>query len=228
MFDIIFISYHEPNSDTNYEKLKERFPAAKRVDGIEGIHNAHIKAAQKSFTKMFWVVDADAVIVDEFDFTINSAYREIREDTVYVWRSRNPVNDLIYGYGGVKLLPKKMVLNMCKDNCDLTTSVSNNFIAMPEISNITAFNTDQFNAWKSGFRECAKLASKIIDRQNDKETIQRLETWCNVGTTIPYGVDTIRGAKQGRKFGEENQNNPQELYKINDFDWLKEKFYDKS
>ena len=29
-----------------------------------------------------------------------------------VWRSKNPVNELVYGYGGVKLLPTKLTLDM--------------------------------------------------------------------------------------------------------------------
>jgi len=68
MYDIVFISYQEPNADKNYSKLKERFPMTKRVHGVKGIHQAHIAAAKKSFTKMFWIVDGDAEILDDFDF----------------------------------------------------------------------------------------------------------------------------------------------------------------
>jgi len=224
MYDIVFISYNEPNAEKNWQALKQRFANAKRVDGVRGISEAHKAAAKKSLTKMFWVVDADAVILEDFNFTIHPAFREIREDTVYVYRSQNPVNGLIYGYGGVKLLPKKLTKLIAADSCDVTTSISSNFMPMPELSNITEFNTDSFSAWRSGFRECAKLASKTIDRQNDKETERRLDTWCNVGTTISFGIDAIRGAKEGRNFGEQNKDNLQELSKINDFDWLKEKF----
>lgn len=226
MYDIIFLSYGEHNADENWQTLKQEFPNAKRIDGIKGIHEAHRKAACKSFTKMFWVVDADAKIINDFKFKIHPAFREIRDDTVYVWRAQNPVNGLIYGYGGVKLLPKKLVKNMIDDTCDVTTSVSDNFMPMPEISNVTAFNTDSFNAWKSAFRECAKLASKTIDRQKDQETKKRLDTWCNVGTNKPFGIDAIKGAKAGKEFGEINKDNPCKLLKINDFDWLKEQ-YDK-
>jgi len=63
MYDIVFISYNETNAEENWLKLKERFPRAKRVDGVKGIHQAHIAAAKKCFTKMFWVVDADAIIL---------------------------------------------------------------------------------------------------------------------------------------------------------------------
>ncbi len=59
MFDIVFISYNEPNAESNWLKLKNRFPMTKRVHGVKGIHNAHIIAAKKCFTKMIWVVDGD-------------------------------------------------------------------------------------------------------------------------------------------------------------------------
>ena len=38
---------------------------AKRVKDVEGIHQAHIAAAKKCFTKMFWVVDGDAELSKE-------------------------------------------------------------------------------------------------------------------------------------------------------------------
>ena len=52
MYDIVFISYEEPNADDVYAELKERYPMAKRVHGVKGIHQAHIAAAKKCFTKM--------------------------------------------------------------------------------------------------------------------------------------------------------------------------------
>ena len=92
MFDIIFISYQEPNAEANWKALKERFPMAKRVHGVKGIHQAHIQAANKSFTKMFYVVDGDAEIVDDFNFDHKVSEWDL--DCVHVWRSRNPINDL--------------------------------------------------------------------------------------------------------------------------------------
>lgn len=224
MYDIIFISYHEPNAERNWQNLKQNFPAAKRIDGVNGVHEAHRVAAKKSLTKMFWVVDADAKIAPTFDFNIHPAYKEIRDDTVYVWRSQNPVNGLVYGYGGVKLLPKKLTKTLESKNSDVTTSISAHFMPMPEISNITEFNTDAFSAWRSAFRECAKLASRNIDRQNDSETERRLDIWCNVGTNALFGIDTIKGAKAGREFGKTYKDNPEVLNNINNFDWLYDEF----
>jgi hypothetical protein len=221
-YDIIFISYNEPQADENFARLKARFPYAQRVQGIKGIHQAHIAAAKKAFTKMFWVVDADAQILDTFNF--DYVVSEYDLENVHVWRSRNPINDLEYGYGGVKLLPKSLTQNMDTSKPDMTTSISLLFKAIPEISNVTAFNVDAFNTWKSAFRECVKLASKTIDRQDDTDTNYRLNVWCTRGLDRPFGREAIEGAVQGKQYGLENKDNNKALKMINDFDWLRERF----
>jgi len=224
-YDIVFISYNEPNADDNFKNLRKRFPRAKRVHGIKGIHQAHIEAAKLVNTTMFWVVDGDAEIVKDFyfDHEVSSYERDI----VHVWRSKNPVNDLVYGYGGVKLLPTDLTLNMDVSKPDMTTSISSKFKAVHTLSNVTGFNTDPFNTWKSAFRECCKLSSKVIDRQKNEETMSRLDTWCTVGLDRPYGDCAIAGAKAGCEYGEKNKDDLEALKKINDFEWLK-RMFDKS
>lgn len=218
MYDIIFISYNEPNADNNYAALRHRFPMAKRVHGVKGIHHAHVKAAKKCFTKMFWVVDADAKIMDSFNF--DYVVPEHQLDHVHVWRSINPVNKLEYGYGGVKLLPRMLTVNMDTSKPDMTTNISNNFKAMPEIANITAFNTDEFSTWRSAFRECAKLASRTISGQIDDETEERLNVWTTIATG-KFSKYALQGADAGKEFGNTIGNR---LELINNFDWLKEQF----
>jgi hypothetical protein len=106
----------------------------------------------------------------------------------------------------------------------MTTSIRDKFKAIAEMSNKTLFNTDAFSAWRSGFRECAKLSSKTIARQVDEETEFRLDAWCTRGDDKPFGKFAIAGAKAGKQFGEENKSNVEEMKKINDFEWLKSQF----
>jgi hypothetical protein len=117
---------------------------------------------------MFWVVDGDASIVHSFNFDYQVP--KWQRDQVFVWQSQNPINDLVYGYGGVKLFPRKETINMDINSTDMTTSISSKFNAVEQLSNITAFNTDEFSTWSSAFRECCKLASAVIDRQQQEET----------------------------------------------------------
>lgn len=224
MFDIVFISYQEPNANENWERLVSRFPTAKRIHGVKGIHQAHVAGAKLCWTKMFWIVDGDAQLVDEFDFSYKPDKWNL--DTVHVWRSQNPINDMVYGYGGVKLFPTQLTIDMDVNTPDMTTSISNKFKAMEQVSNITAFNTAPFETWKSAFRECCKLSSRVINRQRNDETQDRLQTWCTVGEDRPFGEYAIAGAKAGAAYGARNKGNIDNLKEINNFDWLMEKFND--
>ena len=220
-YNIVFISYNEPNADENFAKLKAKFPRAQRVHGVKGIHQAHIAAATLATTDMFWVIDGDATMLDDFKFDYRIPFYDMySKKTVHVWRSINPINKLEYGYGGAKLLPRELTLNMDLSKTDMTTSISPQFKAMSEVSNITAFNTDPFNTWKSAFRECAKLAGRAIDRQINIETQERLNIWCTVASGA-YSDEALRGAIEGKIFAEQH---PTELHKINNFEWLYEQF----
>jgi hypothetical protein len=221
-YNIVFISYKEPTAEENYKRLLNKFPKAKRIHGVKGIHQAHIEAAKIVTTSMFWVVDGDAIVADDFNFNHPVARNE--RDIVHVWASKNPINGLIYGYGGIKLLPTDLVLSMKTNTKDMTLGISQRFRAMPEVSNITAFNTDPYNTWKSAFRECVKLASKVFDKNYDDRTDDRLATWCTEGKDAEFGSYAIGGARAGKQYGNSNLGNNEALAKINDFDWLEEKF----
>lgn len=220
--DIIFMSFDESNADDSYARLKARFPTAKRSHGVKGIFEAHRAAARKASSRMFFVVDADAEIEPTFNFD----YRPdgYNENSTHVWYSRNPINDLIYGYGGVKLFPRQMVLDYTGSPIDFTTTVSPHFKVMKEVSNVTKFNVDPFSAWRSGFRECAKLASKLIPNGVDDETEERLAVWCEKGRDREFGEFAIDGAKAGTAFGTLHKDQPDLLGLINNYAWLESRF----
>ena len=221
-YDIVFISYSEPNADENYEKLKSRFPSSKRIHGVKGIHNAHKAAAELVDTNMFYVVDGDAEIVDDFKFDYEVSRYE--RDIVFIWQSINPINDLIYGYGGVKLLPRDLVISMDTNTVDMTMSISDRLKVIESVSNKTRFDTDEFSVWKSAFRESVKLASRPIDETYDEQTDFRLQAWCSKGIDRKFGKYAIDGARAGREYGYDNIGNDTMLKKINDFSWLKEMY----
>ena len=229
MLDVVQISYHEPYADENFEILKLFAPQAKRVQGVKGIFAAHKAAAKIAETNNFYVVDADAIISEKFTFDYKpkqiEKYPDILEtECIHVWRSVNPVNDLIYGYGGVKLFPRKSLLKAKEWIVDMTTTLGCPFSAQMEISNVTGFNVTPFDTWKSAFRECAKLSSSIIPNGDNFDNEHRLNVWCSRGSGKRFGNFCIMGANQGRDFGEHYRNNLKALKKINDFAWLREKF----
>jgi hypothetical protein len=215
--DVFFLSYKEKDAEDNWHRLQFICPDAKRINGVKGILNAHMAAANSSTTDMFYVVDADAYIVDDFKFDFVPYIQDRRH--VHIWHSINPINDLEYGYGGVKLFPKCGLLDNKKNLIDVSTSLGDVRV-IEKLACETKFNTDPFNTWKSAFRECAKLSSKIIKNQKNTETTYRLEQWINKGSNKLFGEYSIAGAIAGKEFGE----NTTDLFLINNFEWLQKKF----
>ena len=221
--DIIFLSYDEPLADTNFERLKSRYPYAKRVHGVSGIANAHKKAAAISDTRLFYVIDGDTEVFDTFDFSFKPPSYD--QQYVHIWKSRNPVNGLEYGYGGVKLFSKKFFSNLESNSVDFSTSLTKDVKYIDEVVSFTYFNSDELRVWRGAFRECSKLASKSIEGQIDTETENRLLTWCSkYDPNSFYWEYVLDGANRGKEFGLANRGNIEELSKVNNFEWLSSEF----
>ena len=65
-YDVIFISYDEPNADDNYADLLNKIPWAKRSHGVFGSDAAHKAAAALSETPRFIGIDADNIVDPDF------------------------------------------------------------------------------------------------------------------------------------------------------------------
>jgi len=223
MFDIIFISYDEPNSDQNFEHLKELCPGAQRVHGVQGIANAYAEALKLCSSSHFFTVDGDNWIHPQFDWQQIEQFSQ-KGDHVHVWRCLNPVNGLIYGNGGVKLFPKNLVQEFISPYGDFTTSVANGrYCVQQALASTTKFNTDSRSSWRAGFREAAKLSSSLIDNQ-DPKTLSRLEAWLSIGSDAPYGIWAILGARMGTTWAKKQSSKENISSFINNFNKLNELF----
>lgn len=213
--DVIFISYNEPNAEKNWARVLEKAPNAKRVDNVKGIFEAHKAAARLAKTDMFFVVDGDAWLVDDWDFNFQPGLFD--RDCSYVWHSSNPINDLEYGNGGVKLFPRALLMKQRKwKTLDMFTTISDKIKVIDTVSNVTTFNSDPFNTWRSAFRECVKLYT--LDQMN------KLNTWLTKGKDRPYGEYAILGAEAGYRYARDNKDDQLALVNINDYSWLEKQF----
>lgn len=215
-YDIFFITYEEPNAQENWEKLSSRFPRARRLHGIKGIHLAHLECARQSNTEMFWTVDGDTIVDDDWDFSYHPPKWD--KEYLHLWQSRNPVNGLVYGYGSIKLWPKNRLLAHKGNWLDFTTTVGK-IKMMDMVISTTSFNSSEYETWKSAFRECTKLQFNLQRNAADIESQIRLDCWLRVENhDAPNSSWAIKGAKDSLEWFNKNQ---YELYKINDFSWLK-------
>ncbi len=219
MLDLIFISYDEPNARKNWKALKSRFPHAMRVHRVKGIANAHIAAAKLANTTFFYVVDADAEILDTFDFSYKPTKHEA--DYVHIWHAFNPAIGLDYGYGGVKLFSKKFFKNITSQ-LDFTTSLTKDVKIMDEIACITRFNSDEFRAYRGAFREAVKLYKAVNSKNKPsserKDARDRLCAWLSPARGCQYRKHIVSAVKQA--IYEAKHRNDEDIKFINDHDLL--------
>jgi hypothetical protein len=217
MYDVFFLTMGEPRAWENLHRLKEK-SNPKVVSDVLCYYNAHKACADQSSTDMFYVVDADAWIVDNFEFNYTAT-----EERVHVWRSINPINNLKYGHGAVKLFPKK-AFTQVEPKVDITTGLGGIF-AVQQISNEHRFDYEAYNTWRTAFRECVKLSSKAIEFQIEIATNYRLAVWCNMAKPYhAYSQLALQGARAGRDYGETNKGNIEALQLVNNSEWLKEQY----
>ncbi len=223
-FDIFFFSLDEPYADEHWRLLSERFPRARRIHGIPIIAQAWSQAAELSGAEFFFSVDADNIIEQDFTFSWGQSFPP-EENSVYVWRCRNEVNDLVYGNGAVKLWPKARVLEHKKSMAlDFTAEVAgSHYVVIEKIASSCHFHKSPFHAWRSGFRETYKLLSQAFTGEGDQQALSRAITWMNKGLEKTNGVFCLLGATMAAQFFFDDQEQKARSL-LHDFHFLKEKF----
>jgi hypothetical protein len=215
VYDVFFLSYDESYATAHWNNLKGKHLLARHVSGICGIHAAHRHCADISRTSHFFVVDSDNEVTDPSVFRIKLPVWD--RDYVHLWNARNPVNGLVYGWGGIKLFPKAVFDDMT-DRLDMTTSFP--LKLMDHTASITHFNATPEATWRSAFRECVKLSQS---QESDAQV--RMEVWCTTAKGV-FAEHCLRGAQEGRDYGLANMGDQDALMRINDYRWLTERFVD--
>jgi hypothetical protein len=207
-FDVVFLSYDEPNADLHYADLCNKVPWAKRVHGIKGSDAAHKAAAQLSETDRFVTVDADNIVYTSF-FNLDLDLR--KEIDVYSWVGKNIINGLMYGNGGVKLWKKDFVLNMKtheasnSDRAQVDFCWEKGYRQFSDCFSDVIITGSPFQAWRAGFREGVKMTlldGVKVPPQEIKEriwwhNIHRLRMWSTVGAHEENGKYAVLGARMG-------------------------------
>lgn len=208
--DFVFLSYDEPNADELYADLLNKVPWAKRVHGISGFDAAHRACADASQTDLFITVDGDNKIHDSF-LDVKIEIEDHMLDHAWSWNSRNGINGLIYGNGGLKLWSKAFVYTMESHENDKHGKKSVDFCwddkyhELPGCFSTSMINGSEFQAFRSGFREGVKMSldrgSRIPVEQFHQriwqQNIDKLLIWCSVGRDVENGIWAIHGARLG-------------------------------
>jgi hypothetical protein len=213
-YDIIYLSYDEPNAERNYADLCQKVPWAKRVHGVKGSDAAHKACAEISETDRFITVDGDNVIDPNFlqqEIDLNG--NEDLSNCVISWAANNQINGLIYGNGGIKCWPKDYVLNMRtheaadpkNKHAQVDFCWDTKYIQIEGCFSKIYNNATPQQAWRAGFREGVKMCLNRGIRplnaeeffENHWKNLHRLYIWMTVGADADNGLWAIYGARQG-------------------------------
>jgi hypothetical protein len=208
-FDIVFLSYDEPNAELHYADLVSKAPWAKRVHGVKGSDHAHKAAAELVETEWFITVDADNIVDPKFfDLDLDMKDPKIQ---VYGWCGRNKINGLRYGNGGIKIWKKDFVLKMKthenseSDRGQVDFCWEDGYRNFPRVYSESIITGSPFQAWRAGFREGVKMTlldGVRVPPQEIKQriwwhNIHRLRMWSTVGAHEENGEYAILGARMG-------------------------------
>jgi hypothetical protein len=209
--DCIYLTYDEPNKETNWIRIQNMVPWAKRVDGVKGSDAAHKAAADASDTDRFILIDGDNVPDPEF-FNLQLALDKTNDSCVFRWRARNAVNGLMYGNGGMSSWTREFIYAMRTHEAtdgsaenDVEFCFYPNYWAMNDCYSTTYPNATPYQAWRAGFREGVKMAldrgAKIsaaeFESRVNTRNYDNLCVWQSVGADADNGFWAIYGARLG-------------------------------
>lgn len=212
-FDVIQLSYDEPLADVLHARLTRVFGATvKRLHGVRGMRRAYRLTAELADTDQFFLTDGDFAI--DHEFRAGAVEPLADEVSMRVWRARNPLNGLSYGYGGLKLI-RAAALRQLGDAVDVLAALPGRVEFAPDAAGVTRFNQSPFHAWRAGFRECAMLARGSEYGMDDAHAQQRITAWraCRTGEFASYAA---LGARDGVAFAHDAGRDPVRFAVLND------------
>ena len=204
-YDVVFVSNGEENAEENWNTLLTICPDAKRINNVPGIHAAYQAAGQLAETEHVYLVDADNQVFSEFDFQAFVFSKSLMTvPHVITWKTKNRVNSLIYGHGGITLYPTALLRDTSRAGADVASTLGVPIRSIPIIASIHAFDFNKYNTWRTAFREGVKLKRSSLDG-SCMHARWRLHVWMNEGFG-DFGEYSKDGAEFGASFFEKYPN----------------------
>ena len=207
--DIVFLSYDEPNAESNFKHLLARYDRAKRLHGVTGVGRANVLTAEVSDTDWYYLIDADSTVLKSF--SLDSIPNNLSSRKIIVWSAINPANGLTYGYGGLKLCHRQIVRTLNPQNRDVFTTSDGAVEFSRVVASVTHFNSSPYHAWRAAFREMIALtgmrqlgmsADGILSRQKawqNPRLLARHRRWIRLGASDACEIIEFTGIEDAQK-----------------------------
>ncbi|MFI0107896.1 hypothetical protein ACH4TM_30295 [Streptomyces parvus] len=219
--DAVLLSYDEPQADSLHTRLTRVLGRpVKRLHGVRGMRRAYRLCAELVDTEQFLLADGDFSIDEAFSAgTVEPLADGV---SMRVWQAANPVNGLVYGYGGLKLI-RRTALREMGQAVDVLASLPGRTEFCRQTAGVTQFNQSPFHAWKAGFRECAMLARGSEYGMTDASAQQRIDAW-TASDSGAFAAHAAIGARDGLAFAKAAGRDPERFEGLNDPAWLMRRF----
>ena len=235
--DIVFLAYDEPRREELWQDLQSKHPRARRVQGVKGLDGGFKAAVAAGDTDHVITVDGDCMVDPAFfDLLIDDDL--LRPNTRIDWPSRNVVNGVVSGNGGIKCWPKTLAATMrshesadpAERSIDFPRASTLDSAGPHRVEHLTPMATVYCNgsplqAFRSAFREAIRLwlvgkgaarRGPPADRLHPLQR-HRLLLWCSIGADAENGPWCLYGARLASQMV---QLSDWDALLINDFDWF--------
>ncbi|WP_406358493.1 hypothetical protein [Streptomyces sp. NBC_00658] len=197
LIDAVMLSYDEPLADHLHARLQNVLGIrVKRLHGVHGMRRAYRLAAEVVDSEQFLLADGDFAI--DTGFSLSAVTPLGDADAMRVWRARNPVNGLEYGYGGLKLV-RRSALRELGDTVDVLAALPGRTRFVADVAGTTRIDQSPFHAWKAGFREVAMLSRGCEYGMDARDGAARIAAWTRGGEG-EFAEFALSGARAGASF----------------------------
>jgi hypothetical protein len=215
LLDIVFIQNGEPNAAQNFKRLSLSSSAKEnrlvRVDNINGRAAAYHAAARASTTPWFFAVFAKLEVDVDFDWAWQPD--RMQQAKHYIFHAGNPVNGLVYGHQAMIAYNRQLVLDNPGVGLDFTLDSPHEVV--PILSGQARYDTSEWSAWRTAFREVLKLKASLPDVENE----YRISQWLTP-TLRAHSRMSVAGAEDALEYYDEVGGDFDQLKKSYEWEWL--------
>ena len=219
VLNIVFISNGEPNAEDNFKHLQWTIKNSTRitgnliyhVSGVNGRAAAYHQAAKYSRTAWFFAIFAKLEVNKDFDWYWKPD--RMQQPKHYIFHAENPCNGLIYGHQAMIAYNRQLVLENPGIGLDFTLDSPHEVV--PILSGVAQYNTSEWSAWRTAFREVLKLRASLPDVENEYRITQWLKH-----TTSAYNHMSVAGAEDALEYYDQVGGDFAALKKSYEWDWL--------
>jgi hypothetical protein len=131
----------------------------------------------------------------------------------YIFHARNPVNGLVYGHQAMIAYNRQLVLDNPGVGLDFTLDSPHEVV--PVLSGQARYDTSEWSAWRTAFREVLKLKASLPDVENE----YRISQWLK-STESAYSLMSVAGAEDALEYYDEVGGDFDQLKKSYEWEWL--------